>query len=705
MIRNVFLLLLLAAGCSAPLDRSGFPIDLTQSRWRACSGFQSDFALGLPANANCIPVKSFPILLDRILPVPTGSGTHDWTLETHFSLESPGKRSVALYLPVIGENWEIFLNGVSVRREIHSSARGEIQTFRTIKGVHVDLPPALLREDNTLVFHIRGTAAVTSLYLNDYSGFYMRNGYEIDTAENLRAKNNELFSFMLYSVYFFFGLYHIILYLSNRQQRYNLSFGLLSVMLAFYSILISNSVFSIFPTMDTAILKKAELVSLFCLMPGISYFIVDYFEPGRFKWALRPALVWNISLALVAGFLPFQYARVALPIWQLTALVQLPFLLFLMIRYVIARDPDAYVMGATFLLALLSAVFDIVASFLVVSDVRLFQATFFLFILSIVGTIALRLRRLEKSERALNDELRELSLAFYRFVPTQVLEQMEKSSAADLKVGDNALRLMNVLFSDIRGFTTLSETMNPDDNFRFLNSYLARMEPLIAAESGYVDKFLGDGIMALFSQAAGEVQSKTPSERGLDAAIAMRRTMPDYNNRRKNSGYPPIDIGIGLHTGPLIIGAVGSSNRIDTTVIGNTVNVASRIEGMTSYYKAGIIISEALRTDLSSPDKYRIREIGSILVKGKTHPISLYEVFDADPEEIAEFKSRTSAFISVGIAHFREKEFAEARKLFREVLLVYPADSVAKVYYKLCTKFLSGPVPENWTGAIEVLRK
>lgn len=705
--KAIIALLLIAsfAACNQKKPTAGLPVDLVKEEWLACEGFDAHAISAPETNGSCVVAK-FPILLDRLFPVAPGSGTHDWTLAVHFNVTDVAQNNLALFLPVIGENWEVYLNGKSLRREIFSDSNDQIARHRTLKGVAINLPPGVVVSDeNILVFHIRGVAAGSRFFQNDYAGFYMRTGYEIDSIEDGYAKRSELLGYMLYSVYFFFGIYHFILFLSNRQQRYNLSFASLSVFLFFYCILISTSVFTIFPNVDTSILKKAEFVALFCMMPSIMYFLVDYFEPGSFKAVVRTSLVWNCLLALLAAALPFTHSKIILPIWQLAALLQLPFLIYLMGRFVRQKNPDAYVMGATFLLVAFAAVFDIVAALTVTTDMRVFQGSFFLFIISIVGTIALRLRRLERSERNLNEELRGLSVAFYRFVPTQVLEQMEKKSASDLKVGDNALRLMNVLFSDIRGFTAMSEGMSPDDNFRFLNSYLTRMEPLIASEGGYVDKFLGDGIMALFSESAGVKEGKTPSERGLDAALAMRRDLPEYNNRRKQSGYAPIDIGIGLHTGPLIIGAVGSSNRIDTTVIGNTVNVASRIEGMTTYYKAGIIISEALRTDLTHPENYRIREIGSILVKGKTQPIVLYEVYDTDPEEIAALKEKSSPYISGGVSLFRDKQFEEARKLFREALLIYQADSVARVYYKLSEKFMNTSVPENWKGAIEVFRK
>ncbi|MEG3972906.1 AAA family ATPase, partial [Microcoleus sp. T2B6] len=169
-------------------------------------------------------------------------------------------------------------------------------------------------------------------------------------------------------------------------------------------------------------------------------------------------------------------------------------------------------------------------------------------------------------------ELFLLNQAYERFVPNQFLQFLDKSSIIDVELGDQVQLEMSVLFSDIRDFTTLSETMTPKDNFRFINSYLSRMEPVINENNGFIDKYIGDAIMALFS---GEANN------AVKAGIAMLHCLVEYNQNRANSGYGPIQIGIGINTGTLMLGTVGGQNRMEGTVISDAVNLASRVESLT----------------------------------------------------------------------------------------------------------------------------
>ncbi len=138
-------------------------------------------------------------------------------------------------------------------------------------------------------------------------------------------------------------------------------------------------------------------------------------------------------------------------------------------------------------------------------------------------------------------------------------------------MGDHVQREMTVFFSDIRDFTTLSETMTPQENFDFLNSYLRRATPIIRTNHGFIDKYIGDAIMALFPREPADA---------LQSAVELQRDLVDYNQGRKKAGYKPVRVGIGLHCGELILGTIGEEERMQTTVIADAVNVASRIEGL-----------------------------------------------------------------------------------------------------------------------------
>lgn len=214
-------------------------------------------------------------------------------------------------------------------------------------------------------------------------------------------------------------------------------------------------------------------------------------------------------------------------------------------------------------------------------------------------------------------DLKKLTEANQRFVPEEFLKFLGKDRITDVQLGDQVQQCMTVLFADIRSFTTLSETMTPPENFNFLNTYLGYMEPVIRNHGGFVDKFIGDSIMALFDE---------NPENAIDAALEMHRRLPDFNRLMQQFGRKAISIGAGIHTGSLMLGVVGGEGRMETTVISDSVNLASRLEGLTREYQAGVIISETSLNKLSNKEKYDYRLLDTVQVKGRKEAVSIYEI-------------------------------------------------------------------------------
>ncbi|HEY9854039.1 MAG TPA: AAA family ATPase [Leptolyngbyaceae cyanobacterium] len=275
----------------------------------------------------------------------------------------------------------------------------------------------------------------------------------------------------------------------------------------------------------------------------------------------------------------------------------------------------------------------------------------------------------------LYNNMAKLNRAYERFVPSQFLQFLDKSSIVDVELGDQVQLEMSVLFSDIRDFTTLSEKMTPEENFKFINSYLSRMEPVITENHGFIDKYIGDAIMALFS---GE------ADNAVKAGIAMLNQLPQYNQHRANCGYVPIQIGIGINTGLLMLGTVGGQNRMDGTVISDAVNLASRVEGLTKNYGVSLLITEQTYSRLTNPANYAIRTIDTVKVKGKSQGVTVYEVFDADLPEIKEGKLTTLPLFAEALSLYAEGKFAEAGRLFADCWQKNPGDRVAKIYLERC---------------------
>src|SRR5919199_376090 len=270
-------------------------------------------------------------------------------------------------------------------------------------------------------------------------------------------------------------------------------------------------------------------------------------------------------------------------------------------------------------------------------------------------------------------ELYQLNQAFSRFVPRQFLQLLDKKSVVDVQLGDSVQQEMSVLFSDIRDFTTLSESMTPQENFQFINAYLSRMESAIIENQGFIDKYIGDAIMALFSGNADDA---------VNAGIAMLKSLVEYNQDRAQSGDTPIKIGIGINTGKLMLGTVGGKHRMDSTVISDDVNLASRLEGLTKKYGVSLLISHQTLARLHNPMEYSLRFVEQVKVKGKSKAVAVFEVFDGDKLPIKEGKLATKTIFEEGLWLYHQHCFSEAAKRFKEVLSMNPRDTVAQIYFE-----------------------
>ncbi len=300
---------------------------------------------------------------------------------------------------------------------------------------------------------------------------------------------------------------------------------------------------------------------------------------------------------------------------------------------------------------------------------------------------------LEERVKKRTAQLEELNRAYQRFVPREFLNLLMKESILDVILGDQTALQMTVLFSDIRGWTTLSEDMTAQESFNFINAFLNRISPVITAHQGFIDNFQGDGMLALFPDSADD---------GVQAAIAMHAAVAEYNNDRQKKGYQPIGIGVGLHIGDLMLGIIGHAERMQGTVVADAVNLASRLEGLTRVYGSSISISEPTLKQLTNPDKYKHRFVDKVQVKGKKDPVSVHEVFDGDPPATIELKEQTKEDFEQGLCLYYDRKFSEASVKFNQVLEKHPEDRAARIYLKRSANYMVNGVPDDWTG-VEVL--
>ncbi|MFZ5628446.1 MAG: 7TM diverse intracellular signaling domain-containing protein [Spirochaetota bacterium] len=277
----------------------------------------------------------------------------------------------------------------------------------------------------------------------------------------------------------------------------------------------------------------------------------------------------------------------------------------------------------------------------------------------------------EEAQRKTLEMQKVLTESYARFVPRDFLANLGKESILDVRLGDQVQKNMAVLFSDIRSFTTMSEAMSPTENFNFINSYLGRMSPIIQRHGGFIDKFIGDAIMALFEKSVADA---------VGAGVEMQRYLKEYNTYRAAKGYQAIEIGVGVHAGSLMLGTIGAEDRLEGTVISDTVNLASRIESLTKIYAARIAVSETTIAEIKPLKQFRFRFLDRVTVKGKSKPVGIYEIIDGDEESVRELKLKSMDDYLQAVTAYHEGRLADAKEAFARVLKIYPADRPSLVY-------------------------
>ena len=284
----------------------------------------------------------------------------------------------------------------------------------------------------------------------------------------------------------------------------------------------------------------------------------------------------------------------------------------------------------------------------------------------------------------------EQQASYARFVPKEFLALLGKGRYRDLALNSHANHEMCILFSDIRSYTKLSEDMTHLDVIQFLNKYFLTVNEPIADNKGFVDSFHGDALLALFKD--GNAEGAT------QAAIAMQHRIKRFNTNRAAKAKKPIASGIGIHYGEVTLGALGTNERLQATVIGDVVNLAARIESCTKTFGVNIVISDSVYKKLPDPTAFNLREIDTVRVKGKQIPVALYEVFDADPEPlIAEKKSLLPSF-KQALGLYRQGDFNEAAELFKLCMKKCPGDTISPIFFKRCKTMMRIPPGDGWTG-------
>jgi|JI9StandDraft_2_1071091.scaffolds.fasta_scaffold05999_3 adenylate cyclase len=534
---------------------------------------------------------------------------------------------------------------------------------------------------NTQVFLGSPTEEVEIIYW--ISNYDHRSGgawhsLQLGTHEDI-GKETSFFremDFFLAGIIFIMVLYHLFLYFYRKTDVSNILFSAFCFAILLRSLSTGERIINSYFQLPFWFYIRLEYITWYMSMPLGYHFLSTQFSNHYLnKFTTLNYFISNImSLGLI--FPPFIFTQFV-PYYQIIYFAFLFLGFGYLIYFVYKKLQGSRLLLSGFLFMLLTAINDLLYTNQWIDSFYLSHYGLAFLIFSQSLSISIRFSKAFNSIEGLTEDLRLVNKAYSRFVPKEFLNFLNKQSITEIFLGEQVQREMSILFSDIRSFTELSEKLSPKDNFNFLNSYLSRMGPIVRSHGGFIDKYIGDGIMALFP---GSI------ENALDSAIAMQQEIRIYNQQRMNFQYDSIRVGIGIHTGPMILGTIGEEERMESTVISDAVNLASRIEGLTKTYGAYILISEFALQNLANTEKYTYRILDRVKVKGKSNTIAVYEIFNGMSDYLYELHSQTKTDFEKGLHHFWSNEFSEAIESFQRVIDIFPSDIATLHFLELAQK-------------------
>ncbi len=288
-----------------------------------------------------------------------------------------------------------------------------------------------------------------------------------------------------------------------------------------------------------------------------------------------------------------------------------------------------------------------------------------------------------------------------RYVSKDIVKELLDNPATYYTTLGGVRKPVTVLFSDVRGFTTLTESADSAQLVRQLNEYFSEMVRHVFAFKGTLDKFIGDAVMAVWGSMVSEGPERD-AEHAVATALAMRSSLARLNETWRARGWPELAFGIGINHGEAIVGNLGSTQKMELTVIGDAVNLASRLEGLTREYRLDLLIGESVASLVR--EKYVLRTVDRVQVKGKTKPVEVFTV-SAQPGPSSEVGSAWLARFEEGISLYRRRAFPEAARAFSDCLAQHEDDYLSRLYQQRCENLLAHPPDDSWNGAFVATQK
>jgi len=635
----------------------------------------------------------FPSEAPRFVPVPGVWGdladlepiTHA-TYRLTFRLPD-SVQEFSLHIPEINHAYKLWING-KVAAECGSFGRnGEIQYQKFARSTFYRFSKESDARKVVIVLQVAAMESRTGGILRE-----IMIGSPAKITDHMEL--TLIFGAFLFGSLLIIGLYHINFFIYYREDHSSLYFGLLAVIMAFWATLSDEDTFFRFfvPDLPYDLLHRILTMGLGVILALAVRFTYNLLQGLISRRNVLVLEILSVLFIIAVGVLPFRYYILIMYGWEAFSLLCLLYVLYRLFRMI--KKTGAMLILFSYSVIFFVALHDVLDAHQILSDgIRLMHLGLLFFVFLQSTQISRNTSFTFNENNRLTENLIMTNLAYSRFVPGEFLQHLDLKSIIDIQMGDSVRKYFSILFLDIRGFTALAEKMKTADTVNFLNDFFGRMLPNIQDNGGFIDKYIGDAILALFPGAVDYT---------LKGAVDMYLELNRLNEERSISGAPPIRMGIGIDYGEVILATIGHSDRMETTVIGDTVNLASRVENLTKTYGVSLIVTNHFYRQLKRKESLNIREIDQVRVRGKEQTVLLYEVFDVDPPETIENKKRIDTQFRQGLQAYRDGRFEEALKLFRLCSHICPTDTVTALYIQRCERYIANPPGDEWHGVSRV---
>jgi class 3 adenylate cyclase len=493
-----------------------------------------------------------------------------------------------------------------------------------------------------------------------------------------KLTHNKMSETMIASILCFVGIFFCIYYLFERKSSHALGIFSFTFIILLRNVSTGERILLDIISLPYPVILRLEYISWFWTAPILTRYFQTVF-PFDFPFKITNYFYYLSAALTLALLLPSIYFTETASIYPVIFLLNGVFVLYCLMNTLHSKKSESIFLVSGTLLLLIGAINDTLHAEAIIHTAYIGPLTVVLFVFSQVFTFGNAIKSNINQTKDLAKNLISINESYSRFVPKQFLNYLGKADIRELELGEQIQKKMTILFADIRSFTEFSELLSPKENFDFLNAYLQRVGPIIRHNNGFIDKFIGDAIMALFPNHPDDA---------IRAAVQMQDEIRSYNEYRAKSNYSPIKVGIGVHTGNLILGILGEHERMEGTVISDAVNLASRIEGITKMFGAEIVISADTFIEATELLGYHYRLLDRVAIKGKSESVYVVEVLDGyEADKLESLISKKEDYI-FALEAFRRQDYDEARELFLEILNAIPQDNVSRVFLAECERHL-----------------